>query len=127
MIKSVSKKKGFTLIELIAVVVILSILGGLSFAYFRDAMPVAQDRQAIAAANTINGAKKAFELRVSTAATQWANASNDAARFLLIRDRIAFAESMSLTQFTPPGYTFSLGSSISTRVTISGPKGAVTY
>ena len=122
-----TSRRGFTLVEVICVIVLMAILSGLTYTYFRDAIPVAQDKQAISAANTINGAKKAYELRVSTAAATWAAASSDADRFLLIRDRISFAESMTLAQFTPSGYTFNLGSTITARVTITGPSGAVTY
>lgn len=121
------QQNAFTLVEVICVIVIMGILSGITYTYFRDAIPIAQDRQAISAANTINGAKKAYELRVSTAASSWASAANDSARFLLIRDRIAFAEAMTLTQFTPTGYTFNLGTTITARVTITGSSGAISY
>lgn len=121
------RRRGYTLVELMTSVIILAILTGVSLVFFRDAVPVAQDRQAIAAANTINGAKKAYEMRVSTAASNWTSAANAEARFALIRSRIAFSETLTLAQFTPTGYTFNLGTSISDRVTITGPSGAVSY
>jgi prepilin-type N-terminal cleavage/methylation domain-containing protein len=119
--------RAFTLVELLCVTVLLGIFGAITVSFVKDGVATGRDRNAVSLANSINSAKKSYELRVSTAATTWAAAADDNASWLLIRDRVSYAESLTLSQFTPPGYTFSLGTSLSTRVTITGPAGPVPY
>jgi prepilin-type N-terminal cleavage/methylation domain-containing protein len=115
--------KGFTLIETICVVVVMGILSSVTYSYYKDAISAAQDKQAIAAAQSINGAKKAYELRVSSASTTWDSKVDDNNRFLLIRDRISFAESQTLADFIPSGYRFELGTTLKEKTIIYGLKG----
>lgn len=122
-----SSRRAYTLVEVICVVVLMGVLAGVTSTFLKDAVPQGRNNNAIALANSVNAAKKAYELRVSNASTLWSGAADDSARFLLIRDRIPFAETLTLAQFVPSGYTFSLGSSLATRVTIVGPTGAVAY
>ena len=122
-----SSIRAFTLVEMLCVTVLLGIFGAVTVAFVKDSVATGRDRNAVSLANSINSAKKSYELRVSTAATSWSGAADDNARWLLIRDRVAYAESLTLTQFTPAGYSFGLGSSLSTRVSISGPSGTISY
>ncbi len=121
------RRRAFTLTEVTCVVVLLGLLAGLSIALVRDAVPTGLDRNAVALANALNAAKKNYELRVSNASSNWTAASDDSARFLLIRDRVPYAESQTLSQFVPVGYTLGLGTSLDTRVAVSGPGGSITY
>ena len=112
---------------MIIVSVLLSIFTAVAVSTIKDAVPFARDRNAVSLANAVNSAKKSYQLRVSTAATNWSNAADDTARWLLIRDRVDYAETLTFAQFVPSGYSFALGSSLTTKVTITGPSGAVTY
>ena len=65
----------------------------------------------------------------NTAQSNWAAAGNDDARYLLIRQYIAFSET-NRTLYTPSGYTNTLPSVISpltTKVILNGPNGTVAY
>ena len=126
-LKFCAQLRAFTLVELLCVTVLLGIFGAITVSYVKDSVATGRDRNAVSLANSINSAKKSYELRVSTAATSWSSAADDSARWLLIRDRVSYAESQTLSQFTPTGYSFGLGSSLSTRVTISGPSGSISY
>lgn len=119
--------RGFTLVEIICVTVLLGIFGAITASFVKDGVATGRDRNAVSLANSINSAKKSYELRVSIASTSWSGAADDSARWLLIRDRVSYAESQTLTQFTPAGYSFGLGSSLSSRVTITGPSGSISY
>ena len=119
---------GFSAVEVIVCVVLIGILGALAIAYMPDAVSGARDKAAVAAAQGINAAQQSYLLRVSGAQTAWTGAANDAARFLLIRQYIPYASAQTEAQYIPAGYTFVLGASLNTRVSITnGPNGAVTY
>ena len=119
--------RGFTLVELLTVSVLIALFSLAVFSQVRDAVPLGRDRNAVSLAGAVNAAKKSYELRVSSASANWTAAADDDARWLLIRDRVAYAENLTLGQFVPSGYTFTLGGSLSTRVTVTGPSGAVSY
>jgi len=116
--------KGQSLPELLITIVVIGILATVTTSYFDDAIPAAEQRRAISAANSINAAKITYSMRVSNAASLWSSASNDAARFLLIRDRIPYASSDTLSSFTPTGFTLTLGSSIDSKVSVTTSGGA---
>jgi prepilin-type N-terminal cleavage/methylation domain-containing protein len=120
-------RRGFTLVEIICVVLLMAIVTGIGLFMLKGTIPAGQDRNAIALANSINAAQQAYEMRVSTALTNWTGAASDNARFQLINPYIPFASGQTLAAFTPAGYTFVFGANLDTKVSVTGPSGALSY
>jgi len=113
-------------VETLGVIVLIGILAVLAGMAVFGLYGAGQDKQAIAAAQSINQAEQIYLVRVSGAATAWSNASGDSAKFALISAYLPGTPS-SLTAYEPSGYTFSFGSILNSQVTITGPHGAVAY
>ena len=107
--------------------VILGLMAGLSYPAINGLRQSGLDQQAVSVAQTINQAQQTFALRVPTATTQWAGAPDSETKYSLIWQYVPYATN-TLSSYEPSGYTFALGSTLDTKVVITGPTGAtVTY
>lgn len=116
-------KRGFTLAELMMVIVLIGIAGvGLTQVYsgIQDA---AQERKAVEAAQAINTAKQSYKLRVTNAAASFTG--TDAAKYALIQPYLPMSPA-SLSSFTPSGFSLTLNG-LDTPTTVTGPNGNVPY
>lgn len=121
-------RAGFSLIEVLLVVIITGILVSLTSVAYVGLSGASKEKGAIGQAQAINLAKQSYKFRVSASAANWAGAADDAAKFLLIKDRITgVPNTTSLSTYQPTGYTFALGASLDTAVVITGPSGTVAY
>jgi type II secretory pathway pseudopilin PulG len=126
---------GFTLVETLGVVVLIGLLAAMAGMAVSGLYRAGQDKQAIAAAQAINQAEQIYLVRVSGAATAWSQAGNSPGnsgagsndiKFSLISAYLPGTPS-SLETYEPNGYTFTLGSSLTSPVAIEGPNGSVSY
>jgi type II secretory pathway pseudopilin PulG len=117
---------GFTLVETLGVVVLIGLLAAMAGMAVFGLYSAGQDKQAIGAAQAINQAEQIYLVRVSGAATAWSGASSNNAKFALISTYLPGTPA-SLTAFEPNGYSITLGATLTTPATITGPNGAVSY
>jgi len=121
-----SRRAGMTLVEGIGMVVLVGIMAGLGFPAITGLRQAGQDQQAIGIAQALNQAQQTYQLRVANAATNWAGVSDSPSKYLLISGYVPYAAD-TLADYEPSGYTLTLGSTLSTKVTITGPSGPVSY
>jgi type II secretory pathway pseudopilin PulG len=117
---------GFTLVETLGVTILIGLLAAMAGMAVFGLYSAGQDKQAIGAAQAINQAGQIYLMRVSGAATAWGNAGGNDAKFSLISAYLPGTPA-SLETYEPVGYSFTLGSTLSTPVTITGPHGVVDY
>jgi len=118
-----ARQAGLTIVEAVGMTVILGLMAGLSYPAINGLRSSGLDQQAVSIAQTLNQAQQTFELRVPTAATQWSGAPDSPTRYGLIWQYVPYATA-NLSDYEPPGYTFALGSTLDTKVVITGPAGA---
>ncbi|SRR5258708_31449773 len=121
-------RRGYTLISVLIAVIIIGILSVLTMPAIRGLRDMTTDRDAIGRAAALNQAQQAYKWRVANASSSWTAATTDDGKFQLIRDYLPLKDSYTtLVSFQPVGYTFSFGSTVDTLVTITGPRGSVSY
>lgn len=121
-------RRGHSLISVLLAVIIIGILSAMTMPAIRGLKNLASDREAIGRAAAINQAQQAYKWRVSSAASLWTAALTDDAKFQLIRDYLPLKDTFTtLAAFEPGGYTYTMGVSLDTQVSISGPNGAIAY
>ena len=119
--------RAFSLVEVLAAITIIGIITFLAVPNIVRVKQDSEDNLARARAEALNMAMAAYVQANGTNAAQiaWSNAGGDAARYLLIRQYIAFSET-NLANFTPSGYTNTLPATISPltgKAGITGPNG----
>jgi type II secretory pathway pseudopilin PulG len=115
-----------TLVEGIGMTLLVGILSGLAYPAISGLRQAGQDQQAIGIAQALNQAQQTYQLRVANAATNWANAGDSNDQYLLISGYVPYAAA-TLSAYEPAGYTFTLGSTLSSKVVITGPNGNLAY
>jgi prepilin-type N-terminal cleavage/methylation domain-containing protein len=114
--QSLSKKSGFSMVEMIACVAILGIISFLAIPSLTRMRAESERNLAISRAEALNMAMSTYIQVVgrSQAATNWGTAATTAEnnrRYTLIQPYIAYSET-SLLLFIPQGYTATLPRSI---------------
>jgi len=118
-----ARQAGMTLVEGIGMTLLVGIMAGLSFPAINGLRQGGQDQQAIGIAQALNQAQQTYQLRVANAATSWAGVSDSPSKYLLISGYVPYAAD-TLADYEPSGYTLTLGSTLSTKVVITGPGGS---
>jgi hypothetical protein len=118
-----ARQAGLTIVEAVGMTVILGLMAGLSYPAINGLRQSGLDQQAVSIAQTVNQAQQTFELRVPTAAAQWAAAPDSPSKYALIWQYVPYATS-TLSSYEPAGYTFALGATLDTKVVITGPSSA---
>lgn len=121
--------KGFTLIETVIVLAVLGIVAAIVIPRMSNILPAAREQDAIARAYTLNQAVFTYTKRISAAPTNWAAATTNADKYLLLWNA-SFLPGCppSLAAFQPSGYSFAFDSNLAVpRVVITGPNGVLAY
>lgn len=113
---------GLTIVEAVGMTIIIGLLAGLAYPAIYGLRESGMNQQAIGVAQTLNQAQQTYSLRVASAEQNWEAASDSAAKYLLVSQYVPFAAD-TLADYTPSGYTMTLGSTLSTKVVITGPNG----
>jgi prepilin-type N-terminal cleavage/methylation domain-containing protein len=105
-----NKRRGFTIVELIGVLVILGILAVLVVPVVRGFRESANDKAAISVATALDAAKMNYRDRVPNAQAIWVG-KNDAEKYALLKASDCLPMSApTLTGFSPSSdYTFAIG------------------
>ena len=120
--------RGVTFVEIVIVIAILAILALFIAPRMSGLVPFANDRAAITRAEAINGAMFTYRQRIAGAQGTWTAAGNNAARYVLLYNAGYLPNAAgTLAGFQPTGYTFALPATLTGRVTITGPNGAISY
>lgn len=119
-------KSGFTLVEVLLVVVLLGVISGLGYPLIIHLMDSGLERSAVSMAQSVNAAKQSYKMRNYKADQEYGKQSNEAARYGLIQEYMPHGN-VGLNELLPKGYTLEIGSSIRDRVGLRGPKGAIIY
>ena len=110
--------RGFTLPELVGAIIVIGIIAALAIPAISGMLSSGKDQQAVGMAQAINQAQQTYKLRVAGAATNYSSAADSSARYLLIASYVPYAAA-TLSAYQPSGYSFSLSTSLDTRVTIT--------
>jgi type II secretory pathway pseudopilin PulG len=122
-----ARLSGMTLVEGIGMIVLVGLMAGLAFPAITGLRQAGLDQQAIGIAQALNQAQQTYQLRVANAASNWAGATDSESKYLLIEGYVPYAAD-SLADYAPSGYTLTLGSTLGTKVVVTGPGGsAVSY
>jgi prepilin-type N-terminal cleavage/methylation domain-containing protein len=121
-------KRGFTVAEILLVLAIMGIIGAVGTPMYLNLREAAEQKAAIAKANTLNAAMLAFRDKIADPDTKWTAASSDAAKFtLLVNNGCLPMASTSLTTYAPVGYTYAFSTNLITKVTLKKGTAAVAY
>lgn len=105
--KNTSSQYAFTLVEVLAVVVLLSLLLGAAVPFFGWARDKALDDNACNRAILLNSAKSQYLLEYGYAAHASFNAKANAVKYGTLLTYLGYAAS-TLSSYTPSGYTYSI-------------------
>jgi len=119
-------QSGLTLVEGIGMIILVGIMASLAFPAIGGLRQAGQDQQAIGIAQALNQAQQTYQLRVANAVSSWSNAIDSESKYELISAYVPYAAD-TLADYSPSGYSFTLGATLSTKVGITGPNGAVPY
>ena len=122
----VCNKFGFTLVEILLVVVLLGIISGLGYPLVIHLMDSGFERSAVSVAQSVNAAKQSYKMRHYQANQEYGRQSNETDRYALIKEYMPHGN-VGLNDLLPKGYSVELGSSIRDRVGLRGPKGEISY
>jgi len=116
--------RGFTLIEVMIVMLIIGLLASIVTGGFSGLLPLGRETVALTKAREINGARRTYALIVPDAATQWAAATADTDKVtLLINAKLL--NGTAADQLTLPGdYTLCLAGAMRDKTILK--KGATT-
>jgi len=121
-----TRQSGLTLVEGIGMIVLVGIMAGLATPAISGLSQAGQDQQAISIAQALNQAQQTYQLRVANSVSNWSNASSSESKYELISGYVPYAAD-TLADYSPSGYSFTLGATLSTKVVIAGPNGTVPY
>jgi type II secretory pathway pseudopilin PulG len=107
-------------------IVLVGIMAGLAAPAITGMRQAGQDQQAISIAQALNQAQQTYQLRVANAVSNWSGAADSESKYELISGYVPYAAD-TLTDYTPSGYSLTLGATLSTKVAINGPHGPVSY
>lgn len=104
----VSRRRAFTLAELLLVVLLLGLFSGLLVGGVSGLLPVGRQEAAVARARILNAARCSYSLIIPEAESKWTAAADDAAKIaLLVEARVLDSSSGSFLS-SPGGYVLSL-------------------
>jgi type II secretory pathway pseudopilin PulG len=106
--------------------VILGLMSGLSYPAITGLRQAGADQQAIGIAQALNQAQQTYNLRVANAESTWEAAPDSPTKYQLISQYVPYATDM-LSEYEPTGYTMTLGSTLNTKVGVTGPSGTISY
>lgn len=128
--KSHSFIRGFSLVEMMACVSIIGIIAFMAIPSVTRMRGDSERNLAIGRAEALNLAQASYiQVRGRTqAALEWAAATSDAAKYLLLRNYMSFAESQ-FSIYMPSGYTVTFPLTITplTKVGLKDPTQATIY
>lgn len=114
---------GFTTVEAVGMTVILGLMAGLCYPAITGLRQAGMDQQAIGIAQTLNQAQQTYNLRVSSAETNWESAPDSPTKYQLISQYVPYAAA-TLSDYTPSGYSITLGATLNSKVVVTGPSGS---
>jgi type II secretory pathway pseudopilin PulG len=119
---------GFTILEVLLVVVALGLLGSLIVSGFSNVPRAGQDAAAVTKARVINAARLTYSLTVPDAATQWSATVTDLEKTTLLVAAGALNGDAADWLSSPGGYTLSLSGGLQTKTVLRDSAGnALTY
>jgi type II secretory pathway pseudopilin PulG len=107
-------------------IVLVGIMGSMAVPAISGLRQAGRDQQAIGIAQSLNQAQQTYQLRVANAIANWSNAPDSGSKYQLISGYVPFAVD-TLADYSPSGYSFTLGATLSTKIVITGPNGTVPY
>lgn len=113
-------KKAFTLVEVLAVIVLLSLLLSAAVPYFAWVRDVAANNNAINRAVLLNAAKSQYLLENGYKAHTLFNDKTTAEKYTALSKYLGYVAS-TLGGYVPSGYTYNVGS-LSSRVGVKNTK-----
>jgi hypothetical protein len=119
-----ARRSGLTIVEAVGMTILLGLMAGLSCPAINGLRQSGLNQQAIGVAQTLNQAQQTYGLRVANAEVTWEAAPDSASKYQLIWQYVPFATA-NLSDYQPAGYTMALGSTLSTKIVITGPGGTV--
>jgi type II secretory pathway pseudopilin PulG len=124
--KAARRVTGLTTVEAVCMTVILGLMSGLAYPAITGLRQAGLDQQAIGIAQALNQAQQTYNLRVANAESTWEAAPDSPSKYQLISQYVPYAAD-TLTDYEPTGYTIALGSTLNTKVTVTGPTGPISY
>ncbi|HTZ19697.1 MAG TPA: prepilin-type N-terminal cleavage/methylation domain-containing protein [Opitutaceae bacterium] len=101
-------RRGFTLVEVLLVLLVLGLVASMLTGGFSGLLPLGRETVAVTKAREINGARRTYALIVPDAAAQWAAATADTDKVMLLINA-KLLNGTAADQLTLPGdYTLSL-------------------
>lgn len=107
MLPSLTNTKAFSLIEILASIVLLSLLLAAAVPYVAWVNQKADNDNAIHRALLLNSAKSQYLLENGYIAHTAFNAKTDSAKYLALRTYLGYSDN-TLADYVPTGYTYSL-------------------
>jgi prepilin-type N-terminal cleavage/methylation domain-containing protein len=102
-----TKKQGFTLVEVLAVIVLLSLLLGAAVPFFAWTREKAENDNAINRAILLNSAKSQYLLEYGYLAHTAFNAKTNKNKYGVLTPYLGYVAT-TLSSYTPSGYTYGL-------------------
>jgi len=116
---------GFTLLEVLIVVMVIGLLSSMIVGGFTNVVPAGREAAAVNKARIINAARLTYAMTVPDAATQWANAALDADRSALLVSAGFLNGSASDWTAAAGGYSLSLAGGLRRKTVLKDSAGTV--
>ncbi len=117
------RRAGFTLLELLIVVMLIGILATMAVGGFTNVVPAGREAAAVNKARIINAARITYSLTVPDSATQWSEALGDSERSALLVYAGALNGAPADWLNASGGYTLSLTGALKAKTVLRDKSG----
>jgi prepilin-type N-terminal cleavage/methylation domain-containing protein len=115
---------GFTLLEILMVVIVIGVLTTLMVGGFTNVVPAGREAAAVNKARIINAARVTYALTAPDSATQWAAAVTDAERATLLINAGGLTGTAADWIAAAGGYSFSYGGALRAKTVLRDKSGS---
>lgn len=118
-------RRGFTLLEILVVIMVIGLLGALVVGGFSNVVPAGREAAAVNKARIVNAARLTYALTVADATTQWSAAASDLDRSTLLVNAGALSGAAPDWLGSAGGYSLTFSGALRAKTVLRDGRGAL--